>query len=101
MSLMLQAAFTSACAVCPQVVHRKLAWLSRLFRPTCPQALHRCDVYAALTNTTRSGALSARRRASRPQPLDRIPRFNAALARTRRLGRSTEPLAERVMALMS
>jgi hypothetical protein len=54
---MLHAALKSAFAVCPQVMQRKNAWLSRFSALTDQQTLHRSDVYAALTFTTRPGAL--------------------------------------------
>jgi hypothetical protein len=48
---MLMAALTSAWARCPQAgaLHHETAWLSRLSSVTKPQAEHRCDVYAGLT----------------------------------------------------
>ena len=80
---MLTAAFTSACAWCPQATHRKTAWLSRFAGEQCPQTLQVCDVYAGLTRSTRPGALSWRRRTSSPQPWARMLRLSPALARRR------------------
>src|SRR5215471_918594 len=57
-------------------------------------------VNAGLTLSTLRGALSSRRRASRPQPERLIPRFRAALAATLRPGALIVPRAERVMFLM-
>src|SRR5690242_16091939 len=54
---MLMAAFTSALAAKPQAVQRKSAWLSRDLPSTYPHAEHRWLVYAALTFSTRPGAL--------------------------------------------
>jgi hypothetical protein len=48
---MFLAAFTSACAVCPQVVHRYRAWLSRDAGSTLPHSAQRCDVNAGGTLT--------------------------------------------------
>jgi hypothetical protein len=94
---MFLAAFTSALQAYPQAVHRKLAWLSREFRSTCPHAEQRWLVYAGLIFCTRPGALSSRRRTSSPQPLSRMARFSPALARTFEPGPAVVPLADRVM----
>ena len=93
---MLMAAFTSALQAKPQAVHRNMAWLSREPRSTCPHAEHRWLVNAALTFSTRPGALSCSRRTSCPQPDRRIPRFSPALARTFRPGSPGVPFADRV-----
>ena len=65
---MFRAAFTSALPAKPQAVHAKRAWLSRDFASTCPHAEHRWLVNAGLIFSTRPGALSCRRRTSRPHP---------------------------------
>ena len=62
------AAFTSALQANLQATQRKRAWLPRLSDATCPHALHRCDVYAGGTFSTRPGALSSSRRTKSPQP---------------------------------
>ena len=54
---MFLAAFTSAWQAYPQAVHRKTAWLSRDFPSTRPHAEHRWLVNAALTFSTRPGAV--------------------------------------------
>jgi hypothetical protein len=94
------AALTSAFSVYPQATQRKRAWLSRLSDARCPQAEQRWLVNAGLTLSILPGALSSRRRTSRPQPERLIPRFRAALAATLRPGALIVPLAERVMFLM-
>src|SRR5450759_74991 len=94
---MLRAAFRSACAVWPQDRQTKRAWLSRDSAAVYPQAWHRCDVYAALTCSTRPGAFCPSRVTSTPQPLARMARFRPAFCRTFVPGASTVPLAERVM----
>src|SRR5450759_3838216 len=94
---MLRAAFRSACAVWPQDRQTKRAWLSRDSAAVYPQAWHRCDVYAALTFSTRPGAFCSSRVTSTPQPLARMARFSPAFCRTFVPGASTVPLAERVM----
>jgi hypothetical protein len=69
-------------------------------------ATARCDVpapeqrwlvYAGLTFSTRPGALSLRRRTSRPHPDRMISRFSPAFCRTFRPGSVAVPLADRVM----
>jgi hypothetical protein len=65
---MFLAAFTSALQAKPQATHRKRAWLSRLSDAMCPHAEQRWLVNAGLIFSTRPGALSSRRRTSRPQP---------------------------------
>jgi len=70
-------------------------WLSRDSGSRCPQPEQICDVYAAGTFSTRPGALSASRRASRPQPDRRISRLSPAFARTFRPGLPCVRLAER------
>jgi len=77
---MLIAAFTSAWQAYPQAVHWKAAWLLRAFGSTCPHAEQRWLVNAGSTFSTRPGAFSSRRRASRPHPDRRMPRFSPALA---------------------
>ena len=72
---MLLAAFTSAWQAKPQAVHTKHAWLSRESGSTCPHAEHRWLVKCGLTFSTRPGALSCRRRTSRPHPDRRMPRL--------------------------
>src|SRR5450759_2879439 len=98
---MFLAAFTSACAVWPQDRQPKRAWLSRDSAAVYPQARHRCDVYAALTCSTRPGAFCSSRVTSTPQPLSRMARFRPAFGRTfvpgATPGASMVPLAERVM----
>src|SRR5690242_11876900 len=94
------AALTSAFSVYAQATQRKRAWLSRLSDATCPHAEQRWLVNAGLTLSTLPGALSSRRRASRPQPERLIARFRAALAATLRPGALIVPRAERVMLLM-
>src|SRR5450759_3873648 len=98
---MLRAAFRSACAVWPQDRQTKRAWLSRDSAAVYPQARHRCDVYAALTCSTRPGAFCSSRVTSTPQPLSRMARFRPAFGRTfvpgATPGASMVPLAERVM----
>ena len=96
---MFLAAFTSALPAYPQDVHEKSAWLLRDSWSTTPHTEHRCDVYAALTLSTRPGAFCSSRVTSRPQPWARMARFRPALARTFRPGASRVPLAERVMPL--
>src|SRR6516164_2704759 len=61
------AALTSALSVYAQATQRKRAWLSRLSCARCPHAEQRWLVNAGLTFSTLPGALSSRRRASRPQ----------------------------------
>src|SRR5438046_1267423 len=80
------AALTSALSVYAQATQRKRAWLLRLSGARCPHAEQRWLVNAGLTFSTLPGALSSRRRASRPQPERLIPRFRAALAATLRPG---------------
>jgi hypothetical protein len=92
---MFRAAFTSAWQAYPQAVHQKTAWLSRDFGSTCPHAEHRWLVNAGLIFSTRPGALSCRRRISRPQPDRRIPRLSPAFCRTLRPGFSRVPFADR------
>ena len=46
------AALTSACSQCLHAVHRKTAWLSRLFGSTHEHTEQHCDVYAARTFLT-------------------------------------------------
>src|SRR5664280_1534586 len=98
---MLRAAFRSACAVWPQHRQTKRAWLSRDSAAVYPQAWHRCDVYAALTCSTRPGACCSSRVTSTPQPWSRMARFRPAFGRTfvpgASPGASMVPLAERVM----
>jgi hypothetical protein len=51
---MLHAAFTSALhGPAPQATHWKTAWLLRFSGATCPHLEHRCDVYAAGTDSSR------------------------------------------------
>lgn len=64
-------------------------------------AEHRCDVYAAGTCSTRSNVLCCSRTSNRPQPLQLIGRFNPRFCATLLPGRSTVPLALRVMARTS
>src|SRR5450759_3164107 len=94
---MFLAAFTSACAVWPQDRQPQRAGLSRASAAVYPQAWHRCDVYAALTCSTRPGAFCSSRVTSTPQPWSRMARFRPAFGRTFVPGASTVPLAERVM----
>ena len=94
---MFLAAFTSALHAYPQAVHANRAWLSREFASTCPHAGQRWLVNAGLTFSTRPGALSCRRRTSRPRPDRKISRFSPALARTLRPGSARVPRALRVM----
>ena len=55
---MLRAALTSALhGPAPQATHWKTAWLLRFSGAMCPQWEHRCDVYAAGTNSSRPWAL--------------------------------------------
>src|SRR5664280_2110507 len=87
---MLRAAFRSACAVWPQDRQTKRAWLSRDSAAVYPQAWHRCDVYAALTCSTRPGAFCSSRVTSTPQPLSRNGPVQAGFrsdVRTRRVPR--------------
>ena len=66
---MLRAAFTSALhGPAPQATHWKTAWLLRFSGATCPQWEHRCDVYAAGTNSSRPRALCFNRATSSPHP---------------------------------
>src|SRR6266566_1963141 len=97
---MFLAAFTSALQAKVQATQAKRAWLLRLSAATCPHAEQRWLVYAGLTVSTRPGALSARRRTSRPQEEARMPRFRPAFCRTLRPGSAAVPLAERVIPLM-
>ena len=83
---MFLAALTSALLPYPQAAQRKAAWLSRLSAATCPHAEHCWLVYAGWIFSTRPGALSDRRRASRPHPLARMPRFRPAFCLTLRPG---------------
>src|ERR1035437_803583 len=92
-------AFTSAFALSPQETHTKVAWLLRLSRATCLQALQVCDVYAALPSSTRPEAFCSNRAASRPQPDLRMPRLSPAFCATFLPGFSMVPRAERVMPL--
>src|ERR1019366_173154 len=96
---MFLAAFTSAFALCPQAAHTKLAWLLRLWDAMCLQGLQVCDVYAALTSSTRPGAFCFSRATSRPQPDLRMPRLSPAFAATFLPGFCTLPRAERVIPL--
>ena len=80
-----------------QATQRKRAWLLRLSAAMCPHAEQRWLVKCGLTLSTRSGALSSRRRTRRPQPDRRISRLSPALARTFLPGFWAVPLAERVI----
>ena len=96
---MFRAAFTSALQAYPQAVQTKTAWLLREFASTSPHAEHCWLVYAAGIFSTRPEALSARRWASIPHPLLRIPRLSPAFCRTLQPGRSMLPLADLVTPL--
>src|ERR1035437_4469568 len=96
---MFLAAFTSAFALCPQETHTKVAWLLRLWDAMCLQGLQVCDVYAALTSSTRPYAFCSNRVTSRPQPDLRMPRLRRAFCATFLPGFCTVPRAERVMPL--
>src|ERR1035437_1698296 len=96
---MFLAAFTSAFALCPQAAHTKLAWLLRLWDAMCLQGLQVCDVYPALTFSTRPGAFCPSRPTSRPQPDLRMPRLSPAFCATFLPGFCTVPAAERVIPL--
>jgi hypothetical protein len=87
------AAFTSAFSVYAQATQRKRAWLSRLSAAMCPHAEQRWLVNVGLTFSTLPGALSSRRRTSRPQPERLISRFSPVFWRTLRPGASAVPLA--------
>src|SRR5665647_970635 len=65
----------------------------------CLQALQVCDVYAALTFSTRPGAFCSSRVTSRPHPDLRMPRLRPAFWATFLPGFSMVPRAVRVMAL--
>src|SRR5690348_15611971 len=97
---MLMLALMSALQVKPQATQQNPAWLSRESLLTHPQALHRRLVYAALTISTRPGALSCVRLTRRPQPWAKIARFSPDLAATFVPGLPAVPLAERVMVLI-
>ncbi len=94
---MFLAAFTSALQANLQVTHAKRAWLLRLSDAMRPHALQRWLVNAGLTLSTRQGALSSKRRASRPQPEAMISLLSPALALTFRPGSALVPRAERAM----
>src|ERR1035437_4080862 len=96
---MFLAVFTSAFALCPQATHTKLAWLLRLCDAMCLQGLQVCDVYAALTFSTRPGAFCSSRPTSRPHPDLRMPRLSPVFCATFLPGSAMVPRAERVMAL--
>src|ERR1035437_5646607 len=96
---MFLAAFTSAFALCPQETHTKVAWLLRLWDAMCLQGLQVCDVYAALTSSTRPYAFCSSRATSRPQPDLRMPRLSPAFCATFLPGFCTVPRAERAMPL--
>ncbi len=96
---MLRAALTSALhGPVPQATHWKTAWLLRFSGATCPQSEHRCDVYAAGTNSSRPRALCFNRATSSPQPWRLISRLRPRFCATLVPGRSRLPRAERVIA---
>ena len=96
---MLRAALTSALhGPVPQATHWKTAWLLRFSGATCPQSEHRCDVYAAGTNSSRPRALCFNRATSSPQPWRFDPRLRPRFCATLVPGRSRLPRAERVIA---
>ena len=96
---MLRAAFTSALhGPAPQATHWKTAWLLRFSGAICPQQEHRCDVYAAGTNSSRSRVLCCSRVTSSPHPWRLIARLRPRFCATLAPGHSRVPRAERVIA---
>jgi hypothetical protein len=96
---MLRAAFTSALHdPALQATHWKTAWLLRFSGATCPQREHRCDVYAAGTNSSRPAALCLSRATSIPHPWRLISRLSPRFCATLVPGRSRVPRADRVIA---
>jgi hypothetical protein len=99
---MLRAALTSALH-CPalQATQTKTAWLLRFSGAMCPQAEHRCDVYADGTPSSRPVALWSSRATSWPHPWRLIARLRPRFCATRTPGRSRVPRVERVIARTS
>ena len=96
---MLRAAFTSALhGPALQATHWKTAWLLRFSGAMCPHWEHRCDVYAAGTNSRRPEALYLSRATKSPQPWRLIWRLRPRFCATLVPGCSRVPRAGRVMA---
>ncbi len=96
---MWHAAFTSAFhGPASQATHWKTAWLLRFPGATCPQWEHRCDVYAADTNSSRPWALCFNRATNRPHPWRLIWRLRPRFCATLVPGHCRLPRVERVIA---